>query len=196
MFRPELMCIFHKSAATYHHLKTKAMLRSCGKRSYIKNPIRITGAGDISIGSNSFVLDGARIEAVHEYNGQLFTPEIVIGNNVDIGQNLHLIAADTLVISHGVLISGNVYIGDCDHEYKIPGLPVSKQGIKVSKTFIGENCFIGYGAVIQPGSMLGRHCVVGSNAVVRKGVYPDYSVLAGVPAKVIKQNSWERKSND
>ena len=46
---------------------------------------------------------------------------------------------------------------------------------------------IGMNSTILPGVVLGRHCVVGANSVVTKGDYPDYSVLAGVPAKIIKR---------
>ena len=56
--------------------------------------------------------------------------------------------------------------------------------------------FIGYGAAIQAGTILGRHCIVGTNAVVR-GIYDDYSVIVGVPARVVKKynknnNKWDR----
>ena len=103
------------------------------------------------------------------YNDQRFKSQILIGNNVEIGQNVHLIATDVLTISDGVLISGNVYIGDCSHEYTTIDKPVSKQNLKTTKTSIGENSFIGYGAVIQPGAQIGRQCIIGSNAVVRGG---------------------------
>ena len=68
----------------------------------------------------------------------------------------------------------------------------------VSDTIIGENCFIGYGAVIQAGTILGKQCVVGANAVVR-GHFPDYCVIVGVPARIVKRydtenNVW-RKTN-
>lgn len=64
------------------------------------------------------------------------------------------------------------------------------------RTEIGENCFIGFGAAIQAGTVLGKQCIVGTNAVVR-GEFPDYSVIVGAPAKVVKQynketGEWER----
>ena len=66
----------------------------------------------------------------------------------------------------------------------------------IKETKIGENCFIGIGAAIQAGTILGNHCVVGANSVV-KGIFPDYSIIAGVPAKVIKRYNiqsglWEK----
>ena len=83
-------------------------------------------------------------------------------------------------------------VTDIDHEYEDLNLPVAKQPLKVSKTYIGENCFIGSGAKIQAGTILGKHCVVGTNAVVR-GVFPDYSVIVGIPAKIIKRYNLDKK---
>lgn len=185
----------------YFHYKTKLMIKTCGIKSYIKKPMRIIGSKRIFIGDYSFILNNARIEAIEAYNAQQFKPQILIGNNVEIGQNVHLIATDVLTILDGVLISGNVYIGDCSHEYTRIDTPVSKQNLQTAKTSIGENSFIGYGAVIQPGAQIGKHCIVGSNAVVRGGKYPDYCVLAGVPARIIKQfnsakNIWEVVKRD
>ena len=56
------------------------------------------------------------------------------------------------------------------------GLPVT----------IGDNCWIGGGAIINPGVTLGNNVVVASGAVVTKS-FGDNVVLAGVPAKVIRQ---------
>ena len=51
---------------------------------------------------------------------------------------------------------------------------------------IGENCFIGTGAVINAGTILGKQCIVGANAVV-SGMYPDYCVIVGAPGKIVKR---------
>lgn len=64
------------------------------------------------------------------------------------------------------------------------------------KTVIGDGCYIGYGAVILAGTTLGKQCIVGANSVVR-GDFPDYSVLAGAPARIVKKYNrdkaiWER----
>lgn len=53
-------------------------------------------------------------------------------------------------------------------------------------TQIGENCFIEYGAVIMSGNTLGRQCIVGASSVV-KSTFPDFSVIAGSPARVVEK---------
>ena len=55
---------------------------------------------------------------------------------------------------------------------------------------IGDGSFIGFGVHISPGVTIGKNCVIGAGSVVTKPI-PDYSVVAGVPAKVIKHYSFE-----
>ena len=55
---------------------------------------------------------------------------------------------------------------------------------RVAQVSIGDNCFIGYGAIIMPGTKVGDNVVVGAGSVVNKDV-PSDSVVAGTPAKVI-----------
>ena len=51
---------------------------------------------------------------------------------------------------------------------------------------IGEGCWLGERCMILPGVTLGRKCVVAAGAIVTKS-FPDYSMLAGIPAKCIKK---------
>lgn len=51
---------------------------------------------------------------------------------------------------------------------------------------IGNNCFIGAGAIILPGTMIGNNCIIGAGAVV-KGKFDDNLILAGNPARIIKE---------
>ena len=154
---------------------------------YIGKPTYIKGLKRIKFGKKVRIYPGLRAEVVDK-NG-----EIEIGNNVSIGQNFHVISNDEkLKIGDNTVISGNVFISNCDHEYKDVNKYLFEQPLKTKTTEIGENCFIGYGAVIQAGTVLGRNCIVGSNAVL-KGEYPSYSVIVGVPGKVKKYYDFEEK---
>ncbi len=62
----------------------------------------------------------------------------------------------------------------------------------MKETIIGNNCFVGTGAKIMAGVHMGDNVIVGANAVVTKDV-PAYSIVAGVPAKVIKKYNFETK---
>lgn len=78
-----------------------------------------------------------------------------------------------------------MFITNIDHEYRNVDKHIMDQPMSYKETIIGENCFIGFGASIQAGTVLGKQCIVGTNAVVR-GTFPDYSVIAGILAKVVK----------
>ncbi len=173
----------------YHRLKTqtfyKMMFKSMGAKSTIIKPMFLTPEY-ISIGSACYIWNDARIEAITSYAGATYNPNIILEDGVTIQQRCHITAADTLKIGKNSIISFDVSIQDTDHEYEDLSMPIANQPLIVKKTQIGENCFIGSGAKIQAGTILGRHCVVGTNAVVR-GVFPDYCVIVGVPAKIVKR---------
>ena len=99
-------------------------------------------------------------------------------------------------IGKGTVITANVCITDIHHDYKELGKPLVEQKYLHYKTTIGNNCFIGFGAVIQAGTLLGNNCIVGANSVV-KGVFPDYSIIVGAPGRIVKiynkkSKQWEK----
>lgn len=94
------------------------------------------------------------------------------------------IGRDTGVTSRVTILSHRV----------IPHVYIDKHGNERTKTtgilcdtYIGHSCLIGTGATILPGVRIGNYCVVGAGAVVTKDV-PDNTIVAGNPAKVIKEN--------
>ncbi|MFT6985479.1 MAG: acetyltransferase-like isoleucine patch superfamily enzyme [Psychromonas sp.] len=173
----------------YFRLKTltiyKYMFRKLGRKCVIRKPLFLTPEF-ISLGAGVIIWDAARIEAVHNYGEQNFNPSIILGNGVSIQQRCHITAAGELTVGDNTLISFDVMIQDTDHGYQNLEMPIGEQPLIVKKTKIGNNCFIGSGAKIQAGTILGKHCVVGTNAVVR-GVFPDYCVIVGIPARIIKR---------
>lgn len=154
--------------------------KSLGLVSYIGAPIFFTGLKSVRIGKRFRLYPGWRIEALQ--NGT-----IEIEEDVSAGQGLHLISLGSkLQIGRGTVISTDVLITNSDHDYCQLDVPVYKQPMLNKATVIGENCFIGAGAKLLAGTVLGRQCIVGANAVI-KGHYPDYCVIAGNPAKIVKR---------
>jgi acetyltransferase-like isoleucine patch superfamily enzyme len=145
------------------------------------------------------------------------SPRISLGNSVTIGENAWLnvptddLTGDpTIVIDDGCQISNSsiisaknrihleryvnvaqqVLIMDHNHAYEDIEAPIIKQGMtQGGKIRIGEGSWIGHGAAIvcSRGELtIGRHCVVAANSVVTRSI-PDYSVVFGMPATIIRQ---------
>ena len=160
--------------------------RRIGWRTYIAAPIFIFGGRNITIGRDVRIFPHSRFEA-HDRGG------IVIGDDVSVGQNFHVISSQTnLNIGAHTTVSSNVMITNIDHEYREIGIHILHQPFLHRKTTIGENCFIGFGAMIQAGTVLGKQCIVGANSVVR-GEFPDYCVIVGAPARVVKRYDPQRE---
>lgn len=174
----------------YWALKTlfyRFFLKGVGWNSYIGSIVFLLGGKNIIINNRVRIFPGLRMEA---HNGG----EIIIEEDVSIGQNVHITSSCLdLKIGKHTTILGNVFITNIDHEYREIGKHILKQPLLVKDTQIGENCFIGYGAAIQAGTVLGKQCIVGANAVVR-GSFDDYSVIVGVPAKVVRRYCFETKT--
>lgn len=167
-------------------IRFKIFFKKFGNLSYIAKPIGIINKGDIKIGSHVRIQPGLRIETISKNS------IISIGDNTSIGQNLHITSGGNLKIGENCTILGNVFITNIDHDYQEIGEHILNQKHIIRETELGDNCFIGFGSAIQAGTKLGKQCVVGANAVVR-GTFPDYCVLVGVPAKVIKRYDIEKK---
>lgn len=162
--------------------------------SYLGKPIFIGGFKKIFIGSRVRIFPGARIEVIGE------VASITFEDNISIGQNLHIISGTNLVIGKNSTFAENVFIASIEHSYEDIGVHVMEQPNVIKETQIGENCFIGYGAVIQAGTILGKQCVVGANSVVR-GTFPDYCVIVGAPARIVKRydqlsKQWRRTDSE
>lgn len=151
----------------------------------------------IIIGNNISINNNCRIEGVFNHAGINYDPLITINDNVNIEQNLHLTCANKVIIGRDTAISANVTITDIIHPFENNGMIYKKQQLIVKEVLIDSNCLILNNSVILPGATIGCGCVIGANSVVKEGVYPDYCVLAGAPAKIIKRynpatKNWEK----
>ncbi len=175
-------------------------LRSLGRRSIIKAPLFWTPEY-IEVGNDVLVWPGCRFEGIDLDMATVGTlPRIVLGDGVSFQQNCHLTAARHVEIGARTSVLFGVMITDTDHRYDRIDQPPALQPLDIQPTVIGENCFIGARASIQAGTRLGRHCIVGTNAVVR-GTFPDYCVLVGAPARIVKRydeatGEWRRTAAD
>jgi acetyltransferase-like isoleucine patch superfamily enzyme len=179
----------------YSYLQKKVIrFRTFGKNSIVKFPYKIWGRKFIELGSNVFIAENAFLSAVERWEGQAFTPNLKIGNNVTIGSNFFVTCIKSVTIEDNVLISDRVFIADHVHGYENPKLPVLRQPLEFKgEVLIKEGSFIGINVVIMPGVTVGKNSVVGASAVVTKNV-PDNSVVAGNPARIIKHFDSRKKA--
>lgn len=167
----------------------KNSMSSFGARSRIISPMLIVNPKNISIGNHVLIRNGVRLEVVDPQNDVVIT----IGNNVNIEQNCHIVGRVSINIENDVTITGNCSIVDVVHPYECIS-DKTKIGSRIATVElpvnIGAGSFIGFGSHIAPGVTIGKFCVIGAGSVVTKSI-PDYAVVAGVPAKIIKRYSFE-----
>lgn len=108
----------------------------------------------------------------------------VIGDDVWIGAFTVIDGSGGLTIGRGCDISAGAQI--YTHSTVERAISNRARPLQRAETIIGANVHIGANAVVLMGSTIGDHCVVGAGAVVKEGtVAPPYSVLVGVPARII-----------
>jgi acetyltransferase-like isoleucine patch superfamily enzyme len=111
--------------------------------------------------------------------------KLEIGKDVFIGMFSFLSATDHITIGDNSMIASHVTILDYDHGTDKNKL-MQKQPTRAEAIYIGSDVWIGAGAIILKGVTIGDGAVVGAGSVVTKDV-PPYFIVAGVPAKIIKQ---------
>jgi acetyltransferase-like isoleucine patch superfamily enzyme len=113
-------------------------------------------------------------------------PVIRIGDRAVIGRGCWFVGRDRIVVEDDVTFAPHVYVTDHNHTYADPWLPVGQQILQSDPVRIGSGTWIGTNVVVLPGAHIGRNCAIAAGSVVR-GHVPDHSVVAGVPAQVVRR---------
>jgi acetyltransferase-like isoleucine patch superfamily enzyme len=111
-----------------------------------------------------------------------------IGDRCVIGRGSHVVAHQSVTIGDDVWTGPYVYITDQNHGYEDPDTPIGRQFPVNSPVSIGSGSWLGAGAIILPGARIGRNVLVAAGSVVR-GEIPDRCVVAGVPARVVREHT-------
>ncbi len=141
--------------------------------------IRVHGKAMVVIGDNVRIDRGVRILATN-------SAIVEIKSGARIGLYSVLNGGDSITVGVKALLSGFVYLQTSMHGYKSRESLVQDQGYSHAPVVLEDDCWLGAHAVVLPGVTIRKGAVVGSNAVVTSSV-ESYMVVAGVPARVIKE---------
>jgi acetyltransferase-like isoleucine patch superfamily enzyme len=162
---------------------------------HYRSQLTRTRACRISLGNSVSLKRGAWLNvATEETAGE---PVIVIEDSCAIGIDSIISAKNRIHLEKYVLIAQSVIIVDHNHAYEDITRPIVQQGItEGGRIRIGWGTWIGHGAAIlcPKGDLtIGRNCVIAANSVVTRSI-PDYSLVAGLPARIIRQYDPETKT--
>lgn len=110
--------------------------------------------------------------------------DVMIGDHTRIG--LHNTIIGPVIIGSHVNLAQGITVTALNHIFENSEKRIDEQGVSTSAVVIEDDIWIGANAVVLPGVTIGQHSVVAAGAVVTKDV-PPHSLVAGVPAKIIKQ---------
>lgn len=114
--------------------------------------------------------------------------DVIIGNRTRIGLSNTIIGP--VNIGNDVRLAQNVVLSGLNHNYEEIDSPIHEQGVSTKPIIIEDESWIGANTVILPGVTIGRHSIVAAGSVVTKDI-PKYTLVAGNPAKVLKQYNFE-----
>jgi galactoside O-acetyltransferase len=159
--------------------------RSIGKNVLIKKNVGMFFIENISIGNNVRIYDNVIVVASKKGS------PVKIGNNVHIASNCYLAGSHGIEMMDFTTLAPGVLIFSGSDDYsgkKLTNPTVGKKNIggKAGKVKICKHVIIGANSVIKQAIKIGKNCLIGAGSVVIKDV-PDYSIIAGNPAKSIKK---------
>ena len=134
-------------------------------------PYRIFSLGDYSVIESFACINNA-------------VGDVIIGDHTRIG--LHNTIIGPVEIGNNVNLAQGITVTALNHNFSDTNKRIDEQGVSTNPVTIEDDVWVGANAVILPGVTIGEHCVIAAGAVVTKDV-PPHSLVAGVPAKVIKQ---------
>ena len=182
--------------------KEKALFAYFGVGAKIKPPLRILNPHRIRIGDRAGIQEYCAISAFQDltylrqfidkkYRDEFPEQDYIYDSSIDIGKEAQIgrfffsTCTNEIVLEENVLISERVFVGDNNHTFKHPNVPIMQQpnqrGIPIR---IKKGAWVGVGAAILKGTEIGAFSVVGANSVC-KGRFPDRSVIGPEPAKVL-----------
>jgi acetyltransferase-like isoleucine patch superfamily enzyme len=183
--------------------KEKKLFAYFGTNAKILPPLRILNPHRITIGDFTAIREGCHINAFIDLSFLMvyidpayrdsftreqyqYDPQLHVDREVQIGRFAFMSCTRSIVIERQVVLSERVFIGDNNHSFSHPDVPIVQQPNTAGEpVVVGAGSWVGAGAAILAGTRLGRNCVVGANSVCRGDEFPSHSVIGPEPAKLL-----------
>lgn len=153
-------------------------LGSLGSRCVIEEEVLIFNPAHVHLGDDVYV--GHRAVLKGDTRNAL-----VVGDGSWIGQNCFFHSAGGIRIGRDVGLAPGAMILTSTHGETAAGTPIMHGALELAPVEVGDGSDVGLGSILLPGTKLGAGVLVGAGAVV-KGEFPDFAVVAGVPARVLR----------
>ncbi len=204
-FRDLVVITLGRAEQIVRGLFWKLFLKKSHGLIFIGSQVKIKHAYQISTGKNLILEDRVSINALSE-NGIILGDHvsiardsilfctgiisqkgtgITIGNRTGISARAYFAGQGGITIGDDVIFGPNVQIFSENHVFSNLSVNIKEQSVTKHAVFIGNNCWIGGGATILAGVSICDGCVIAAGSVVTKSVPPN-SIVAGVPAKLVK----------
>jgi len=166
--------------------------KSFGKNIFIHHSAKILGFKSIILRDNVSLAANGTLAAWHEYEGDVYFPEIIVDEGAIIGEGFHITSINKIYIGKNVLTGRYVTITDNSHgcidSKELEIAPAKRKLFSKGAVYIGNNVWIADKVTILPGIRIGENCIVGANSVVTKDI-PDNCIAAGNPARILRKVS-------
>ncbi len=120
-----------------------------------------------------------------DYYGRNIGRGLTIGDNSNIGPYNYIGCSGKITIGENVMFGPRVSLYAENHNYERLDISMKEQGVTIGEIIIEDDCWIASNSVIVNNVRIGKGSIVASGSIVTKDV-PPHSVVAGVPAKIIK----------
>ena len=179
----------------------KSLLANVGKGCLIERNVRIDNPSGIYlsdrvfIGENCLISPGSQKGEVHFESDIFIAPlcgfkafgcKISIGKHVHFSRNTFINGRGGVEIGQDSLFGPNVVLMTTNHVFTDVNIPIRQQGVQSAAIKIENDVWLGSNVLVMPGVTIKTGAVVAAGAVVTKDI-PEFSIAAGVPARVIKK---------
>lgn len=153
--------------------------KSIGTSVILERGVMVFHPENIEIGNNVYVGHNTILKGYYKNT-------MKIGDHTWIGQNSFFHSAGGLIIGKAVGVGPMVKILTAQHEYSGNlEIPVMFKNLNFKQVILEDGCDVGIGSIILPGVTVGEGAIIGAGSVVTRSIEP-YTIVAGVPAKIIK----------